>query len=263
MRIDLSYPIHEGMFRYPGNPAPRIDVKKAEVLETFSLEIENAIRANYGRVEGGARYAQQRYKSGNTNLSLISHNGTHVDAPAHKLPNGMTIDSYEIDKFVNRAKIVNLKSIGFLDKAGREISEHHLRSFFHSSRWDVGALIFYTGFCDEMAGNEGIQEDLKRAFEKGFSFFTPDAAEYIVGKAKKLNIVGIDSLAVDPSGSNSEAHRIFFDKGILVLETLANLGKLAQAAGNKRFDLHCAPINYKGADAAQTRAYAIVENGRK
>ena len=44
-------------------------------------------------------------------LSLFSHTGTHMDAPAHMIPNGRTLDSYPVEEFFGRAVMLDLRGI--------------------------------------------------------------------------------------------------------------------------------------------------------
>lgn len=232
--IDLTYPIRPGMFKYPGDP-------EIEIVETVEAGITAGGKATSG-------YMVHRLKN---------HHGTHVDAPAHKIAGGKTIDEYSLEKFINRAILVDLTTTSLLDREKREITEQDILSNLDFKIYGgIGALLFYTGFCDRMSENEGrFTSDAKTSFERQFTYFTPGAAEHIAS-IPNLNIVGIDSFAVDPSGSNSEVHRIFFKRDILPLETVVNLAELRKKTGDREFTLNCVPLCCKGADAAQTRAYA-------
>ena len=48
-----------------------------------------------------------------TSISMCNHNGTHVDAPAHFLKDGKTIDKVELDSFVGECFVTCEK--GFLN----------------------------------------------------------------------------------------------------------------------------------------------------
>ena len=97
-----------------------------------------------------------------------------------------------------------------------------------------------------------------REIEKGFPYFSLEAAQHIANRLQHANLIGIDSYSFDRKGSNSEVHRAFLDKDILLLETLVNLAELKEHAGNKPFKLVSVPEKYLNLDAAQTRAYAVV-----
>jgi len=249
MIIDLTYPIHNGMFKYPSDIEPEINIKKAE------SKTEHEVILDASGFGSGAGVATTTYKSGHTQLKIRNHHGTHIDAPAHKLSYGKTITDYEISKFINIGKLIDLTKTDLLQRKQRQIRLEDIKEQIDQSN-KFRALIFYTGFCDEIAKNEGkLKSDVKTEFEKTFPYLSINAAKYIAKNSNGLNIIGIDSFAVDPAGSNSEIHRIFFEKQILALETLVNLNELKIRKGI--FELNCVPLHYSKADAAQTRAYAI------
>ena len=254
--IDLTYPIHEGMFKYPSDAEPDINIIPAKIEEH-----EQVIYDESG-CSSGAGVIDEKYKSGYVELKIRTHHGTHIDFPAHKIPGGKTSDDYEISKFINSAKLVDLSLIYTDSSIIQEIDLEDIKESVDKSE-GFRALVFYTGFCDRMTKNEGkLLGETKKRFEKTFPYFSQEAAEYIAKKCAGLNIVGIDSFAVDPSGSNSEVHRTFFEKDILPLEAIVNLRNLKKALNyplNISFELNCVPLPYKGADAAQTRAYAVIK----
>lgn len=257
MKIDLSYPIHEGMFKYPSDPEVGIERKEA-----VAEEIEEIIYDASGFTSGAAT-SWIKYKSGNLYLKMRSHHATHIDAPTHKLAGGKNIDEYEIEKFENTCALVELTSMDLMSRKERMITKDDIAGVCDFRQYNgVRALIFYTGFCDEMVEMREKEGSLrgkeKEDFEKRFPYFNVEAARFIIEKNRYLNIVGIDSFSVDCSGSNSEVHRVFFARDILPLETLVNLGELKKVVGNNLFRLVSVPIKYERGDAAQVRAYAVV-----
>ena len=234
MFVDLSYPMFEGMSRYPTDPDPKIKVVPA-------------------RIEEG------RLRSGYIELRIRNHHGTHVDAPAHKIPGGKTIDQYELTKFINRAMLLDLTSFlspgeSYVRRISQELLEQVLTSerLRCMEREGISALLFWTGYDKKI--EKGVTNDFN------FPCFEGKAAEFLVERCEqqgiKLNIVGLDSFTVDPKGTpDSPAHRAFLSRDILILETLVNLEEVARAFGEESFELICAPILYKGADAAQVRAF--------
>ncbi|MFH1316707.1 MAG: cyclase family protein [Candidatus Woesearchaeota archaeon] len=241
MIIDLTYPIHEGMFKYPSDPDPEIYFKLSESV----VNSKNYVH---------------KFTSGFVNLTIRNHHGTHVDAPAHKLPGGNTIDDYLLDRFVNKAIIIEIPDIASRELKSVLFEDVYTRVDFKALEENgVTALLFYTGYSDRIAENEGkLNGKEKTDFESDFTYLTPAAALYLSENAPFLNIVGIDSFSFDPKGSNSEAHKLFFIRDILLLETLVNLADLSKVVGNTPFELISVPLLFKGADAAPCRAYAII-----
>ena len=233
--IDLSYPISESGSRYPSDPAPRITVFPA-------------------CIEAG------RLKSGYTELLIRNHHGTHIDAPAHKIPGGKTIDQYELGKFINRALLVDLTPhLELGENYVRRISQDLLEQVLTPERLHrmqhegVSALLFRTGY--DKVIECGVTDDFN------FPYFEGTAAAFLVEVCEQhsvpLNLVGLDSFSVDTKGTpDSPAHGAFLSRDILILETVVHLDRAAQAFGEEPFELFCPPILYLGADAAQVRAFA-------
>lgn len=114
-----------------------------------------------------------------------------------------------------------------------------------------------------MSKNEGkLSGQAKTDFEGTFPYFSQEAANYLAEKMPNLNIIAIDSFAVDKQGSNSEVHKKFFSNDALILETLVNLKKLKEElkrTEKKEFKLYSITLDIKYADASPARAYAIIE----
>jgi len=240
--IDLTYPISETGSRYPTDPVPEITVVPA-------------------RVEEG------RLKSGYAELRIRNHHGTHIDAPAHKIPSGKTIDQYELGKFINQAILLDLtphlsSGESYVRRISRELLEQVLtpERLRRMNQEGISALLFRTGY--DKVIERGVTDDFN------FPHFEREAAAFLIERYErqgvKLNIVGLDSFTIDPKGTpDSPAHRAFLSRDILILETLVNLEEVARAFGDGSFELICAPILYKGADGAQVRAFARTRQGRR
>ena len=232
--IDLTYPISELGSRYPSDPAPRITVFPA-------------------CIEAG------RLKSAYTELAIRSHHGTHIDAPAHKIPGGKTIDQYELWKFINRVMLIDLTP--YLEPGEdyvRRISQDLLEQVLTPERLHrmqhegISALLFRTGY--DKVIERGVTDDIN------FPYFDVEAAAFLVETCEQhsipLDLVGLDSFSVDPKGTpDSPAHCAFLSKDILILETLVHVEEVAWSFDDEPFELICSPILYRGADAAQLRAF--------
>lgn len=84
MHTDLSLSIKPGMLRFPDDPNPRFDTQKVP------------------------------YGDGKITLSEIHlgvHLGTHVDAPAHFIDGGMTVDKIPVHIFLGEVYVLDLSSI--------------------------------------------------------------------------------------------------------------------------------------------------------
>src|SRR5215472_15052141 len=74
--FDLSHSMENGMTFFPGDPEPRF--VPADMVPPWRV----------------------------TELHMGTHTGTHVDAPAHFLPDGKTIDQYPPERFFVEGVVV-------------------------------------------------------------------------------------------------------------------------------------------------------------
>ncbi|WIV66855.1 cyclase family protein [Natrialbaceae archaeon AArc-T1-2] len=215
---DLSHPLADGTPVYPGDPP---------------VEVEPA-----------ATVGDDGYRV--TSLSLGTHAGTHVDAPAHLLADGPGLESYPLETFRFGARRIDLRPL-----AAREpIDAGRLRDVTPSTVTAADLLVVQTGW-DETWGTDRYLEH---------PYLTADAAEVLL----EWDVhVGIDTPNVDPTPTaNAEAdepdgfpvHRALFADDRLLLENLRGL-----AAVPDTFELHAYPLALAAGDAAPVRAVAVRE----
>ena len=259
--VDLTYPIRAGMLKYPTDSEVEVVTRRAKFERTFELCYDG------GGNTCGAGASSIICEGGNQRINFTNHTGTHIDAPRHKDPRGKAIDDYPISKFDNTAVMLDFTPLKIVEREHRCIFRQDIRNILTPDLEKkckmVGSIILYTGFCNELAAYNGkVWGDKKKEFESSFIYMLPEAAGYITKElcSDKLNIVGIDSFSVDRMhDTSSMSHYWLFEKDVLPLEGLVNLNELGFYAKNNLFRLVCVPLRYKNSDAAQTRAYAVVD----
>lgn len=122
---DVSRPLHHGMYTYPDDP--KFEIKQSRSGKACISEI-----------------------------SLGTHTGTHIDAPAHYIPNAQTIDSVSLEKLVTSAELISF---------GAPFSEK------------TSAVLYRSGF----SGDE-------------YPVLSPDEAEALI--AAGVQVVGTDTPSV-------------------------------------------------------------------
>lgn len=155
-----------------------------------------------------------------TNISMCAHNGTHIDAPFHFIPNGKTVDQIDLAVFVGDCYVVR-----------------------------------HDGNLTAMEAEEILQEARKhcaaeRILIAGAAVMTPEAA-CVFSEACPL-LLGNESQTFGPEDAPEEVHRIMLGAGIVLLEGIV----LNDVADGKYF-LSAAPLNLAGCDGAPCRAYLI------
>lgn len=197
---DISIPLRAGMPVWPGDPG-----------------FKRTLFASFEKV--------------GYNVSMImmgSHTGTHVDAPAHFIEGGATVDTFSLDVLVGQVIVFELAAEKEITRSDLEVLDFN----------DNTRVLFKTR-------NSSLWE--LSEFTPDFISFAPDAAQYLVDKGIKL--VGIDYLSVGSFYEGGEyVHRIFLGNGVVVIESI-NLLDVPPGT----YELMCLPLRIIGGEGAPAR----------
>jgi kynurenine formamidase len=168
-----------------------------------------------------------------THLSFDSHTGTHIDAPAHMLPNGKTLDQLPVDTFSGKALIISVP-----ENTAR--IEKELLLPFEEQLEGVDFVLFKTGWSKYWRA--------ARYFEN-FPTLSADTVEWLL--TFSLKGIGFDVISADPVDSTSYPnHFSILSKGLVIIENLRFPDALAETDGN----FFCFPLAYENADGSPVRA---------
>ncbi len=207
--IDLTHTIEESMPVYPGTEPPRI-------IEATTVEVEG--------------FAEKL-------LTLFSHTGTHMDAPAHMLKEGICLDQMEVSKFMGKAVLVDTEGI-----SGKEVDLEDLLQF-KAALDESDYLILRTGWSKFWGTDD---------YFGPFPVLSQKAAKWV--SERGLKGIGVDAISVDPIDSTVlPNHLILLGSGMVIIENLTNLEKLPQS-----FSLFCLPLKIGHADGAPIRAVGLL-----
>ncbi len=170
-------------------------------------------------------------------LRMGVHTGTHVDAPAHFLAGGATIDRIELGACVGPALVLDLSAY-----QGELIGAAELAAVVPAG---AERLLLRTR-------NSSLWQ--RPGFDPSFVALSEDAATLLVGRG--LRLVGIDYVSIAPAADPGPVHRILLGAGVVVLEGLDLSGV---AAGG--YTLVCLPLRLQDAEAAPARAMLIAADG--
>ena len=162
-----------------------------------------------------------------TALRMISHTGTHVDAPRHFIADGSTVDQIPPELLIGRARVYDLRGT-------RAITAEALAA---AGVGDLPRALLKTDNSRWI--RTGPMPDTP-------AHLTEDAARYLV--AGGISLVGVDGLSVDHP-EHAGAHLALLGAGVIVLETLD-----LSAVEPGDYHLTCLPLLIAGADGAPARA---------
>jgi arylformamidase len=175
---------------------------------------------------------RKRMSRGDTNNSSSIHTsvhaGTHIDAPFHFVPNGVTIESLPLDVFIGPARVCAVDTGSHITAA--DVAKLGLEG--------ERRVLFKTR-------NSGLL--LKGVYDPTFAAFSVDGAKALVDLG--LQLVGLDYLSAAHADEQVAVHRAFLDHGVLLLEGV----ELSQVPPG-RYELICPPVKLSGSDGAPCRA---------
>ena len=149
-----------------------------------------------------------------TSFSMCAHNGTHIDAPAHFIKDGATVDTLPLDVLIGKAVVISHTGDITADDAHRML---------------------------ETVGN------IKKLLIKGNATLSLEAAEVLARAG--LDLYGNESQTVGPESAPMAVHLSLLGAGVVLLE-----GIRLSHVPDGIYLLHAAPINLGGADGAPCRA---------
>lgn len=206
--IDLTHTINEKMTVYPGTPAP--------IIKDYST---------IGK-EGFAELL----------LTMVTHTGTHIDAPCHIIKGAKKLSDFPLVKFAGLAIVIDCEG-------NNEISLEILKSRENDIN-KVEFVLFRSGWSRKWEEDDYFGK---------FPVLTNEAAQWLSGF--DLKAVGFDYVSVDAmDASELPNHRILLSKEILIIENLTDLDKLPET----KFDFYAIPLKIENADGSPVRAFAEI-----
>jgi|1185.fasta_scaffold350473_2 arylformamidase len=217
--VDLSHELYDEMPTYPG--ARRVETEVIHTHERDGYQI--------------------------TALGLITHHGTHVDAPIHFVSGRRTtLSEIPVADLVGEAVVLRVPcgpdeaiDAASLDRAlaehGEELPERPI-------------FLLNTGFHDRFGGDAEL-------YGRHHPYVTEDGAQWLV--RHDARVVGLDSSGFERHGApipqESVAHNTLLGAGVVLIEELVRLDHVDWP----RPLVVVAPLPVRNADGAPARVYAL------
>ena len=167
-----------------------------------------------------------------THLSFDSHTGTHMDAPAHMLENGKTLDQLPLDVFTGKALIIPVPE-------NTELIEKDFLIQFEEKLSDVDFVLLKTGWSKYWG--------TPRYFEN-FPTLASEAVKWLLKFS--LKGIGFDVISADPIDSTSFSnHFSLLSNELIIIENLNFPKELTENEGQ----FFCFPLAYENADGSPAR----------
>ncbi|MFH0898334.1 MAG: cyclase family protein [bacterium] len=206
MIIDISWPITPEMTTYKDSKFVRFE--RGKIFEHDSVR--------------------------DSTITVPSHTGTHIDAAAHFLKEGKTVEHISFDYLVGPCRVLDLthvqEKVTASDLQNHDIQKHEI-------------LLLKT---------KNSQKTPNEPFDYNFVYLDKEAASYLV--KQKIKTVGIDYLGIERNQTEHETHSILFEHDSVIIEGL-RLGHIEPGP----YMLWCLPLAVQGLEAVPVRAVLIKE----
>ncbi len=215
--VDLSQPIGPDTQMFPAYPPPTFTQWTTREVHGFFAE----------------------------SMFMVSHTGTHVDAPFHFEPRGRKLHEMPLDRFIAPGHVLDLRG---LPKKGK-IRPQHLRSSIPTGRRPIrkgDAILLRTRWWERHRGTPAYLIENPGVTRAAANLLL----EWGVG------LVGIDTANIDhPDDTTYPAHHTLLAANVPVIENVANLAALRSSA----FHLLALPLNLLGTSGSPIRLVALAE----
>jgi arylformamidase len=207
---DISLPVSESLIVWPGD-------RPVEITRSSDLAQGDTATVSH--------------------ISMSVHSGTHVDAPAHFVPDGAGVEALDLSVLVGQAAVIDAQTVDVLSAS--TLDEMAIPA-------GAARLLFRTRNSNLWARGEP-------AFRRDYVAISPDGAQWLTARGVKL--VGVDYLSVAAFNEEVDTHRLLLSAGVIVVESL-NLSGIEPGT----YTLVCLPLRLTGLDGAPARAILLDQN---
>ena len=244
--VDLTLPIESNMAGIPGLKSYAENPSRVTIIAAITEAQKELLRAE------GLTLSNNLVVNGRSMISVLSilvHNGTHIDAPRHMIDKGYPVDQIPLAQVAKEAALINLPQKG----ANSSVSVKDIVDTGVEFGPDVIPVI-NTGWTEKTWG--------KPEFWEQMPYLEPGVGEFMA--KKNVPAVAMDvfpekalwrGVKLDPGEVWVANHLALLEKGIPMIQFVTNLSQI----GKNRFVMIAAPLKIKGGDASPARVLALVE----
>jgi kynurenine formamidase len=244
--VDLTLPIESNMPGIPGIRTYADNPSMVNVIAAMTEQQKETLRAE------GMTLSNNLVLNGRSMISVLSilvHNGTHIDAPRHMMEKGYPVDQIPLPQVVREGVLINLRDKG----PGSSVSVKDILD----TGVELGPSripVINTGWTERMWG--------KPEFWTQMPYLEAGVGELMAKQG--VPAVAMDvfpekplwrGVKLDPGEVWVANHLALFEKGIPLIQFVTNLSQI----GTGRFVLIALPLKIRGADASPARVVALAE----
>lgn len=243
--VDLSLPINRHMTGIPGIPNYQTYQTRCMVLSAHSEDHLAQIRAQ------GLETAPEP-EIGHSMLSrleILTHIGTHIDAPIHFVEGTASIDQVPLERMVKKGRVIPLTDTPPYSPVTADAI------LATDVEFDDSVIpILHTGWTDRTWGTPEFWEDM--------IYMDTSVSELMVERG--VSAVAIDffpevpfwRMGRDPEKGPGPNHVTLLGNGTIIIQLLTNIG----AIDADDFLLSAVPLRLEGLDGSPARVFAVIDD---
>lgn len=160
--------------------------------------------------------------------SMVAGTGTHMDAPAHFIKGGKTLEQFSLQELIVPACVINVQhQVNNNPDYTLQPKDIQKWESQHGKVPDGSVVIMNTGWAQRWPDLKSfLNEDAGGT--KHFPGFSMQACHILL--ERKVNGIGIDTFSLDPGNTKDfGVHYLMLEKGLYFIECLTNLDQLPPA----------------------------------
>ncbi|MFI5783225.1 cyclase family protein [Nocardia sp. NPDC051570] len=185
-------------------------------------------------------------------LEMMEHTGTHIDAPAHVVVGGATVDRLPLQQLVGPGVVIDCVA-ECADNPDYQVPDQAILRFEaeHRPLGPSDVVMFRTGW-------DRFYSDPERYIHAGDRWAWPgvsvSAAELLAQRG--VRGIGLDTIGLDAGCIATElrAHRAMLSSGAFIVENVANLALLPPIVD----EILALPINVRNGSGGPSRVFARI-----
>lgn len=177
-------------------------------------------------------------------INMRAGMGTHIDSPAHCIPDAKTIDNLELENLITDCVVIKAESEDENYIIMPEVVERFEKE--HGKLASNAFVIFNTGWGKFWEDKDKYRNNLK------FPSVHENTAKLLL--ERNIAGIGIDTLSPDSTGNAFPVHRIILGAGKYIVENVANVDSLPPVGAK----VYVMPLKIKEGTESPIRLVAIL-----
>ena len=190
-------------------------------------------------------HVHEIHRRSNADIAMAIHTATHIDAPYHFFPDGVTIDRVPLDQLVGEGVLFRLEALA---EPRHRFTVDELRRASAGAPLRDRHAVFATGWANRAFAQPS------RYFGEGPTL-TAEAASWLVDQGAKAVVLDCGTDAHEPVPVPDQAlpvHHILLGRGVPIVENCIDTIRIPDG----RFMLYALPLKIQAESGAPARVFA-------